>query len=145
MKKILFILLFIPFISNAQFKIKEYKTSLILTGVSGLFDGFRDASQFGRIKNAGPYFNGLHSWKLKYKDGNPQNGPAFFGSTTFLVMLTDAPHLSNSISSILDGMAVSYAPKTEGTFGHKLLVTALYVVVKNIGHNIIYGIVFKPR
>lgn len=43
------------------------------------------------------YWNPNLSWTLKWKDGNPDNGPAFFGSTTFLVWSTDAWHLFKAL------------------------------------------------
>ena len=39
------------------------------------------------------YFDPSVSWKNKYKNGNPNCGERFFGSTTFLVWLTDFWHL----------------------------------------------------
>ncbi len=33
------------------------------------------------------------SWKNKYRNGKKEDGPRFFGSTTFLVFTTDAWHL----------------------------------------------------
>lgn len=39
------------------------------------------------------YWDPFYSWRNKYEGGDPVNGPRFFGSTTFLVALTDAKHL----------------------------------------------------
>ena len=39
------------------------------------------------------FWNPDISWKNKYKGGDPDNGPAFFLSTTALVFLTDGWHL----------------------------------------------------
>lgn len=33
------------------------------------------------------------SWTRKWKNGDPEQGEAFFGSSTFLVFLTDGEHL----------------------------------------------------
>jgi len=41
-----------------------------------------------------PYF----SWRNKYKNGYPENGPKFFLSTTVLVFLTDGWHLMQFIT-----------------------------------------------
>lgn len=46
---------------------------------------FRNAKSFS--------FFGSNSWTRKYKDHNPQAGTAFWGSTTFLVWVTDGYHL----------------------------------------------------
>ena len=37
------------------------------------------------------------SWTNKYKNGDPKQGSKFFGSTTFLVFLTDAWHLYKAV------------------------------------------------
>lgn len=39
------------------------------------------------------YWNPAESWKNKYKDGDPDQGPRFFLSTSVLVAFTDAKHL----------------------------------------------------
>ena len=43
------------------------------------------------------WFNPGMSWMNKYKYRNPNYGPAFFGSTTFLVWITDAWHFFQNI------------------------------------------------
>lgn len=43
------------------------------------------------------WWNPSNSWKNKYKNGKKEDGPKFFGSTTFLVFLTDAWHFFQSI------------------------------------------------
>ena len=43
------------------------------------------------------FFNPQESWVNKYKDNNPELGPKFFGSKTFLVFLTDAWHLAKML------------------------------------------------
>jgi len=43
------------------------------------------------------WFNPKESWKNKYKDRDPSKGPAFPGSTTIFVWLTDAWHLFQMI------------------------------------------------
>lgn len=45
------------------------------------------------------YWNPSISWRNKYKDRKISNGPAFFGSTTFLVFTTDAWHLFQFLSN----------------------------------------------
>jgi hypothetical protein len=76
MKKAFYILLFCTLSTltvRAQYKYVKFsahKTSLGFTLIQGLSDGLRDASMFGRVKG-GRWFNeDLHSWQLKYKDGD---------------------------------------------------------------------------
>lgn len=48
------------------------------------------------------------TWLRKYKRQDPHNGPAFWGSTTLLVSLTDAWHLAQLLSRRLP-LAVTLA------------------------------------
>lgn len=52
------------------------------------------------FKNMNPNFwNPSISWRNKYKDNDERKGPAFLGSTTFLVFTTDAWHLFQFLSN----------------------------------------------
>jgi len=46
------------------------------------------------------------SWKNKWKNGDPLQGPRFFGSTTFLVFLTDFWHLTKFYMLMLISFAI---------------------------------------
>jgi hypothetical protein len=152
MKKAFYILLFCTLSTltvRAQYKYVKFsahKTSLGFTLIQGLSDGLRDASMFGRVKG-GRWFNeDLHSWQLKYKDGDYTKGAAFPGSTGILVGLSDCPHAANSLSHISDDLAKVYMPNLTGlNFWQKMGVTVVYSFVRSAGHNLIYGIVFKPK
>ncbi len=50
------------------------------------------SSIFSKSINFWYWFNPEESWRNKYKNRDPKQGPAFFGSTTFLCWLTDAWH-----------------------------------------------------
>lgn len=75
---------------------------VFLVILSALFDGLADSciseseyergllSYLGFNKN---YFVRELSWKNKWKDGDKEKGERFFGSSTFLVWLTDGWHL----------------------------------------------------
>ena len=115
------------------------------TVLQGLSDGFRDASMFGRIKGSGSWYNGLTSWKLKYKNGDYRQGEAFLGSTTIFVSFTDAPHFSNSISNFSGEMAKVCMPDmTNKTLWGKMKTVLVYSVVRSAAHNLVYGVIFKP-
>lgn len=70
---------------------------IVLLILAGCCNGIMDALQFHYMSTGlplGDYFwNPELSWMNKYKNGEPSLGPRFFGSTTFLVFLTDAWHL----------------------------------------------------
>lgn len=69
--------------------------------LSGFFDGFMDHFQFRLTYkhpwNLDPFFDPEASWMNKYKGLKKENGPAFFGSTTFLVFLTDGWHFFKAL------------------------------------------------
>lgn len=54
-------------------------------------------SIFSKYTKLQEFFNPQESWVNKYKDNNPELGPKFFGSKTFLVFLTDAWHLAKML------------------------------------------------
>jgi len=54
-------------------------------------------SIFSKYTKLQEFFNPQESWVNKYKDNNPNLGPNFFGSKTFLVFLTDAWHLAKML------------------------------------------------
>ena len=78
----------------------------ILTGslvfVGGSAKGFNETLHFNykAFEIAFPganerWFDPQISWRNKYKDGDPDNGPKFFLSTSVFVMITDQYHLNN--------------------------------------------------
>lgn len=142
----LFLTIFVSAQKTFNFKLKEHKQSLILTFLGGSADGIRDASMFGHI-NGGRWVNGdLQAWRNKYKNGNPQEGAAFFGSTNVFVTFTDLPHTANFISNSLDAASKVFMPCTTNTskWG-KIGLIVLYKLVQVAGHNLMYDVVFKDR
>lgn len=72
--------------------------ALLLWALGAFCKGIMDTLQFHYGKSAfadkNPLFwNPKESWRNKYKGGDPQAGPKFPLSTTWLVFLTDAWHL----------------------------------------------------
>ena len=67
-----------------------------------------DNSVFAKSKHR-QYFDPAISWKNKYKDGDSSKGARFFGSTTFLVWLTDFWHLLKFIKMNAMWGAISVA------------------------------------
>lgn len=57
------------------------------------------------------FWNPLYSWENKWKNGDPDQGERFFGSSTFLVFLTDAWHLFKSLSILFVALAIVYYNK----------------------------------
>lgn len=109
--------------------------SIVCLFLFGCADGITDHLQFhykkGDFEND-LFWNPKESWKNKYKDGNPDLGEKFFGSTTFLVWTTDAWHLFKTIKvSIIQFLVAFLLLRGKrwywvliGLFGAKLVVGA---------------------
>ncbi|MEL6658967.1 MAG: hypothetical protein AAFP77_16140 [Bacteroidota bacterium] len=85
--------------------------TVVLVGLAGFFNGVCDKLQFhfkrSFAKDWNPfYWDPQISWKNKYKNQDPKQGPAFLGSTTFLVAFTDAWHLSKLIQMACFRLAI---------------------------------------
>lgn len=131
-------------ISKAQ-KFKEHIPSAIMTFLGGMSDGVRDGTMF-RNDGAGNWWNGKVSWTNKYMNNDPSQGPAFFGSTTFLVAMTDAPHAFNFLTHRFNSMAIVLSPGTKGmSFGKKVLLGLGYGLTRQLGHTLAYEGFFKQR
>lgn len=142
MKIILIILLPLSVLGQS---FKQYLPSIAMTFGAGLTDGLRDASLF-RMDGYSKFWNGKQSMDNKYKNGDINQGAAYFGSTTFLVWTTDGAHLANMFTHQFQGMALAYAPYDENKkFFHVFLKVAVYNVVRQIGHSLVYDMIYKPR
>ena len=77
--------------------ITQYMIVGILIAIAAISKAIQDKIQFhfdrSIFKNLGTFWNPSESWKRKYKNNDPTQGPAFLGSTTIFVSLTDAWHL----------------------------------------------------
>ncbi len=75
----------------------------LLIFISGVAKACMDTLQFhyynSKFDNGklNEFLNPQFSWKNKYKNGNKEEGEAFFGSTTIFVSFTDGWHLFQSI------------------------------------------------
>lgn len=70
--------------------------------LAGFANGVMDTLVFhystSKFSNLDPlYWNPSLSWRNKYKDQDPAKGPKFWGSTTFLVWVTDGWHLAKML------------------------------------------------
>ncbi len=145
MKNLTFILLIVVSLQGNSQTMKEHLPSAIMTFLGGMSDGMRDGTMF-RNDGAGPWWNGKVSWTNKYKNNDPTQGPAFFGSTTFLVAMTDAPHAFNFLTHRFNSMALVLSPGTKGlSFGKKLLIGFGYGLTRQLGHTLVYEGLFKQR
>ncbi len=121
--------------------LKKYKWVLATTFAAGLTDGVRDASMY-RMDGAGKFWNGKNSWLNKYQDNDMTKGPAYFGSTSFLVWTTDAPHMFNLFTHQFQTMSILLAPEDKNKkFGHILLKAAIINAARSAGHYITYDLI----
>lgn len=85
----------------------------------------------------GSWWNPYFSWRNKYKNGRPVNGPRFFGSTTFLVWITDAWHMAQM------GMLSFIAGTIIVSLTMPLALSFWKIIVLFVGLKIIWGISFE--
>jgi len=76
---------------------------VILIAIAGISNAVMDTltyhynvSIFSKLKNQ-QWFNPNLSWENKYKNGNEDEGPRFWGSTTYFVWVTDCWHFAKSV------------------------------------------------
>lgn len=104
-------------------------------------------NRFERIHPGAPAnrWNPEISWKGKYKNGDPAQGPAFFGSTTFLVWTTDRYHLFRTASRVSGAVGLTI-PVWEGS-GKKLRHYAAEVggsfLVWSAGFHTTYSLIYR--
>lgn len=88
--------------------------TIILIVLAGMFNAIMDKLQFHLFKSRlpkGAWWDAEHSWKLKWKDGDPNKGERFFLSSSLLVFVTDAWHLFKFLLILSVTMsAVFYVP-----------------------------------
>ena len=84
-----------------------------LVFLAGAAKGFNETLQFHwkEFRRQFPgakasWFNPSVSWKNKYRNGDPEAGARFFGSTSVFIMFTDQYHLNNFINRAAWGTAL---------------------------------------
>lgn len=102
------------------------------------------------FRNRSKYsFWGKESWVRKYKYGNPEAGPKFFGSTTFLVWLTDGWHLIKFLYLLIAAVAIAYNTSLTTYFGldwwWKVAETALLFTIYGLVFELFYKFIFRKR
>lgn len=112
---------------------------IILVGLSGIAEAVMDKLQFhydisifSKYTNQ-QYWNPNLSWTNKYKDDFVT--PKFFGSTTFLVFLTDGWHFFKFVRTLLRFVGLII-------IGFNSL-TVWYVIIFTIIARIITGLLFQ--
>ena len=85
------------------------------------------------------WFYPAHSFRNKYKDGDPAKGPKFPLSTSVLVFLTDQYHLNNFIQrASITGALVIKLGEGKRPLKHYLLDFAYYTACYQAGFHSVY-------
>lgn len=81
----------------------------ILTFIAGICNAIMDtiAHKGGGILPKGSWWDMNQSWRNKWKNGDPEQGEAFFLSSTALVFLTDAWHFFQFLMLTLFALAIA--------------------------------------
>ena len=100
-----------------------------------------DKSIFSRLDPN--FWNPAKSWKNKYDQRVPQLGPAFFGSTTFLVFTTDGWHLMQF--GMLSCYQLAVIVQISESFGSGLAMFLTAKVVSGVLFEWLYGGIFLKK
>lgn len=115
--------------------------------VGGASEGFSEELQhhYSKVKEKFPnmndnFFNPQISWNNKYKNGDPTQGEAYFGSTTIFVAGTDGYHAFRGISKValIGGLITFQKGKTFWkTVGEAVISMGFYTLGKGSVHYLI--------
>lgn len=90
------------------------------------------------------FWDGRISWRNKYAGGNPDQGPKFPGSTTFLAWTTDAKHLFGTIHrGALFGAGVTIGIGQRRPAWHYLADAGISFAAFTLGFHSIYTLFFN--
>jgi hypothetical protein len=126
---LLFILLIISAIANSIMDTLQHHYS------QSVFSKLKPNSFLYKMSNP-------ESWKNKYKEGNPDLGDKFFGSTTIFVWITDLWHFCKMImiNSLLIciGICCFYSINIFNDYNNFLSFIIFIIIMK-----LIYGFIFE--
>lgn len=105
--------------------------TLSLISIGAAAKAVQDSILFHGLGAGNKFFDVTTSWKNKYKNGDPKQGPAFFWSTTALVFFTDGFHLTQFF--FLNSIFIALV-----TYHQKLGVIFDFILLR-----VVFGIVFE--
>lgn len=153
------ILLLMALHTNAQVRLKDYAVPCGAMLLSGMIDGTLESIKWHYETGFKPHFKNLNddmwdperSWKNKYKNGDPAQGPKFFGSTTAFAFTTDAYHALRTSKNVVNtGVVVFYLNRMRCTprkfQWKKILIDALILTAaRNVGFHLTYSLAFSNQ
>lgn len=114
---------------------------IILIIIASISKSIMDTLQFHYSKSIfthnQSWWNPKISWEHKYKDNDCTKGPAFPGSTTFLVFLTDAWHFFQFL--FLNSLFISIIIATPFPFFGNIWDFILTFLI----YRVIFGVIFE--
>ena len=135
---------------------EDRKQFIVICGlqlISGASRGYEQVVNYhyDRFKAVHPnandmFFNPLISWRNKYKNGDPAQGPKFPFSTTALVWTTDFKHLMDMTSDVPNYICIILPmtiPHAHMKFKHLLFRGLAIGTCRAIGFNTVYSIIYK--
>ena len=121
-----------------------------LVYLSGASKGLHDVLEYhyDHFQNLHPkanpcYWNPSISWHNKWQNGDPANGERFPGSSTIFVSLTDASHLTNSISKYTAIAAIVIKIGQKQEWKYYLYDFVIYTFAYSAGFWTTYEILYK--
>lgn len=152
MKTLLIALLF-PLTASAQIDWKREILPLTCFFVAGTLEGTAETLKWhywefeAMHPNANAdLWNPQLSWTRKYKGGNPANGPAYFGSTTFLAWTTDPYHAMRTSKNVLLMTGLLLTPDLKGQKWYiYLLKAAMYTAAYTSGFHLTYSLLYNSK
>ena len=131
--------------------------SILSFGLAGLFNGVMDTLQFHYGSSPFPkdslFWNPSLSWRNKYKNGDPGQGPRFPGSTTIFVLVTDGWHLMKALNLAFYRLAIVLAGAAFWQFSETpwqntarwAVVWIGLIFVHSAGFHLTYSVILKQR
>ena len=134
--------------TGREFSLKQAAAGAALSAISGACWGFHETSVHHPDKiPAGwnkQFWDNRQSWRNKYRNGDPEQGPKYVGSTTFLAWTTDAKHLFGTAHrATLFGSAVVFTIGEKRPAWHYLADIGIGFLSFSAGFHSVYTIGFK--
>ncbi len=118
---------------------------IILTILKGVVEAIKDKISFHYYESIFYTYNDSFwdpeiSWRRKYKNGIPEDGPRFFLSTTTLVFLTDGWHLmkwlNNRFSDLIALLIFTFI------LNYNIIFVIICIIIYNVIKNVIFEVFF---
>lgn len=132
-----------------DFPSKNWKSASLMY-VAGFADGHAELLSHHYYKfertfpNANPQFwNPELSWVNKYKNGDPNQGPKYFGSTNAFVLATDGYHACKFVqkSAIVAALVIKIGEKKKLKF--YIVDAVMYLVTYTLGFYTSYSWMYR--